>query len=154
MKPQAFRFLIVGLSLVLLGGCSREAPPTSDLPTISVRLGDQMFTLEVAADETSRQRGLMFRHSIPDDHGMIFVFEQEQPLSFWMKNTFIPLDILFIDADRRVISIHAMQPHDLRGVRSPRPAKYAIEINAGMARKAGVKSGDRIDLPENLRALE
>jgi uncharacterized membrane protein (UPF0127 family) len=154
MRPVPRTLLFAPLLALLLIGCRSETPAVSELPTISLQIGKRQFTLEVAADHATRQQGLMFRKSMPSDHGMIFVFAREEPLSFWMKNTFIPLDILFLDAERRIISIQQMLPHDLRGVRSPRPAKYAIEINAGMAQRAGAKTGDRLDLPEHLVALE
>ncbi|HMO25414.1 MAG TPA: DUF192 domain-containing protein, partial [Tepidisphaeraceae bacterium] len=78
---------------------------------------------------------------------MIFAFPDERPLSFWMKNTHIPLDILYLTADGAVVSTHRMLPHDLRPVPSAGPAKYAIELNAGEIARTGLRRGDRIDIP-------
>src|SRR5687767_12895988 len=89
-------------------GCRRNKPSQSDLPTIRVQLGGDTFTLEVANTEAARQYGLMHRDSMPSDHGMLFVFAEEQRQSFWMKNTRIPLDIIFVDAAGKVVSIHQM----------------------------------------------
>jgi hypothetical protein len=78
---------------------------------------------------------------------MIFVFPFEQRLSFWMENTLIPLDIVFVDREGRIVSIHQMQPLDLRQVPSAGPAMYAIELNQGTAARAGVKAGDMLQIP-------
>ena len=149
------------LSVILLGllvfmavetptGCAGAAPK-SDLPTVRMKIGDRTFTLEVAATPASRERGLMFRESMPDDHGMIFVFPDEAMRRFWMMNTKIPLDIIYINAARKIVAIKPMKPHDLIGVTSDEPAKYAIELNKDMARKIGVKVGDVLEIPEGAR---
>jgi uncharacterized membrane protein (UPF0127 family) len=147
---------IVSLALIAsatcCGGC--DAPkPRSSLPTTSMRIGSRTFTLEIAADETARNYGLMRRDSMPRDHGMIFVFEDELPRSFWMKDTRIPLDILFIAADGRVVSIKQMQPYDQRNTPSDGPAQFAIELNEGAAPAAGVKVGDRLNIPPEARKV-
>lgn len=132
------------------GGCARK--PASDLATIRMKIGDETFTLEVADTEPARQYGLMHRDSMPSDHGMLFVFEEERPLGFWMKNTRIPLDIIFLDAGGKVVSIHQMKPHDLRSTRSDGPAKYAIELNKGRAEEVGLKRGDQLQIPPGIEA--
>jgi uncharacterized membrane protein (UPF0127 family) len=88
---------------------------------------------------------------MPADHGMIFVFPDTEPRSFWMKDTRIPLDILYLDPDGVVVSIRQMKPYDLSGVHSDKPAKYAIELNKGAAERAGVKVGDKLEIPEAAR---
>ena len=80
---------------------------------------------------------------MPADHGMIFVFRDESPRAFWMKNTLIPLDILYLDATGRVVSVKQMKPHDLTRVPSDGPAMYAIELNAGRRRAGGREGGRR-----------
>ena len=132
------------------GGCRRK--PSSGLATVGMKIGNVTFTLEVADTESVRQYGLMHRDSMPAEHGMIFVFPDERRLGFWMKNTRIPLDIIYLDAGGKVVSIHQMKPYDLRTTRSEGPAKYAIELNEGRAAKAGVKAGDQLQIPAGVEA--
>ena len=90
----------------------------------------------------------MHRNSMPEDHGMIFVFGYEQVLYFWMKNTLIPLDIVYLNRDGKVVAVRQMKPLDETGIGSKEPAQYAIELNAGQAKASGVKEGDIIRLPQ------
>lgn len=123
------------------------APQPQSLRTIRMTLAGRPFTLEVADDEQSQQTGLMHRDSMPGDHGMIFVFPDEQPRSFWMLNTRIPLDIIYLDRNARIVSIRGMKPYDLTGVPSGKPAQFAIELNAGVAAGLGLKPGDTLEIP-------
>jgi uncharacterized protein len=134
------------LLLTLLTGCA-DPVPTSGLSTIEMPIGARTYTLEIANTRATRERGLMERDSMPADRGMIFVFDGEDERSFWMKNTRIPLDILYLDRNGRVVSIHQMKPYDRSGVPSAEPAKYAIELNQGQAQRAGVKVGDVLKIP-------
>jgi uncharacterized membrane protein (UPF0127 family) len=115
-----------------------------------VELKGHRFQIEIAADEPSRERGLMFRESMPADHGMLFVFDDAQVRTFWMKNTHIPLDILYFDADYKLLSVQQRVPPCLNsgnncpGYPSEGAARYVLELNAGMADKLGVKSGDAL----------
>jgi uncharacterized protein len=120
--------------------------PTT-LPSATILLGGKPFLLEVARTPDEQARGLMYRPSMPLDHGMIFVFPRAEPRSFWMKNTRIPLDIVYLDAKGRVLNVEAMMPFDLRGVESDGPAMYAIELNQGTATALGIQRGDVIALP-------
>lgn len=138
--------------LLLLVGC--ESQTGSGLPTVPVRIGSKTFTLEVADSTQTRTYGLMRRDSMPDDHGMLFVFGRQEPLSFWMKNTRIPLDIIYVDAAGRVVSVKQMKPYDLNGTPSDGPAQYAIELNQGAATAAGVQPGMTVNLPNGLRAKD
>ena len=107
----------------------------------------QDFTVELAITADERRRGLSGRESLPPDAGMLFVFEGERVLSFWMKDTLIPLDILFIDGERRIVDIHTMPPQpgvtdaELAVYRSSEPAMYALEVNAGVAAELGLELG-------------
>jgi len=116
-----------------------------------MRLGKETFTLEIADTPKKQQLGLMHRKSMPQDRGMIFVFEDERERSFWMKNTLIPLDIVYADAAGKVVSIKQMKPLDETGISSDGPAKYAVELNQGAARRAGVATGDVLVIPEEAR---
>src|ERR1051326_2699645 len=123
MKPRPLPLILITFVLAL-ASCNPPAP--SNLPTVSMRLGDRTFQLEIADTLASREHGLMRRDSMPADHGMIFVFADEQVLPFYMKDTRIPLDIIFINASGAVVSIKQMKPYDLTTVSSDYPAKWAI----------------------------
>jgi uncharacterized protein len=136
----------LGLFAAILGGCARESA-TAPLRTVPMKIGRETFLLEVADTPMSRQTGLMHRKSMAADRGMLFVFEHRQFLRFWMRNTLIPLDILFVDADGRVATIRHMKPLDETSIPSGDPVLYAIELNDGAANRAGVKEGDLLQLP-------
>lgn len=125
-----------------LPGCASAGTPW-------VELGGQHYRIEIADDFEERARGLMFRDSMPADHGMLFVYDQEQPAAFWMKNTRIPLDILYFDAERRLVSLQKRVPpcslgDDCPAYPSDHPAMYVLEVNAGEADRLTLKPGDRI----------
>jgi uncharacterized membrane protein (UPF0127 family) len=105
---------------------------------------------ELAVTDEQRAIGLMFRAGLPDGEGMLFVFERDQRLSFWMQNTFIPLSIAFISADGRIDEIRDMRPLDLTPVASSAQARYALEVPQGWFDRAGVRVGDflRLDFLE------
>lgn len=149
MKPLAFVPPALLFSVLLVASCERGPATTrsSALPVVSMKIGSRTYGLEVAGDSFTRERGLMERDSMPADRGMIFVFEGEADRGFWMKNTRIPLDILFVDSNGKVVSIHTMKPYDQRTTNSDGPAKYAIELNAGAANENGVKAGDKLVIP-------
>ena len=139
-------FLAFVCLLAITGGCATRS--AGDLKVIQTQIGKETFNLEVADTEQSRETGLMRRDEMPADHGMLFIFDDETPRTFWMKNTRIPLDILFLDGTKHVISIEQMKAYDLSTTRSGGPAKYAIELNEGAAARAGAKVGDVIMLPK------
>ncbi len=98
--------------------------------------------MEIATTSAQRERGLMFRQSMPKDAGMLFLFDPPEPAAFWMKNTYIPLDILFIRADGTIAKIkEGAMPFDLMPVDSAGPVKYVIELNGGEARVGGLRRG-------------
>ena len=100
--------------------------------------------LEVADTPESREMGLMYRKRLGQNNGMLFQFSSPSLLSFWMKNTYVPLDIAFLDANRCISEIHEMMPHSLRSVRSSVASKEAVEVNAGWFESHGIKPGYRI----------
>ena len=135
--------------------CNRGSPAVSNLPMTPMPIGSKTYTLEIAAREADRNKGLMYRDFMPEDRGMIFIFADEDDRSFWMKNTRIPLDILFLDASGKVVSVHQMKPYvEFPGTPSGGPAKYAIELNAGQAAAAGVKAGDVLRLPDAAKSAK
>jgi uncharacterized protein len=140
------------VGFVLLCGCAARA----DLAELTLRgpEGDQAdVRVEIADDPDERARGLMFRDHLADDEGMLFIFEREMPVSFWMKNTLIPLDIAFFDTDGRFVSAQTMTPCEAdpcASYASGGPAAYALEMSAGFLERAGVGSGwlmEAVQLP-------
>lgn len=130
--------------LFLLAGCSGPAPTPSR--AAAVELQGQRFSVELATDDTSRQHGLMMRAALAPGHGMLFVFPHTAPQAFWMKNTLIPLDILYFDAEHRLVSMRVDVPpcktDPCPTYPSDAPAIYVLELSAGTARRIGAKPGD------------
>lgn len=108
--------------------------------------GAEMFQIEMVNTPETMAQGLMHRQTLAADHGMLFVFSEESPVSFWMKNTLIPLDMLFIKQDGRIASIHAMaKPLDESAIPSQGPVSAVLEIAGGEAEKRGIKAGDMVE---------
>jgi hypothetical protein len=152
---------LVALALVIFcAGCANskpEPPPrlseshTSEKqpeqrPGLQrIRIDTVTLFVELAQDDEKRERGLMFRESLPENQGMLFIFDIEHRLSFWMRNTFVPLDIAFMDATGVIVDIQQMQPLDeTRSYVSTFPALYAIEVNQGWFKRHGIEVGDRV----------
>lgn len=140
MSRFRLRFLAVALAL---------APLAAGAQAIStVELKGQRFSIEIAEDDASRAHGLMDRTHMDADHGMLFVFQNDAPRAFWMKNTKIPLDMLYFDADLKLVSVqHNVPPctaDPCPAYSSGAPARYVLELNAGQAEKLGVVSGDAL----------
>ena len=105
-----------------------------------------VFKVEIASDPSAVQKGLMFRRQMDEDKGMLFVFSGQAERNFWMKNTFIPLDMFFIKADGTIHKIHKNAiPQDTTLISSDGPVQYVLELNAGMADKYGIEAGDRFE---------
>ena len=113
--------------------------------TIRSASGDHRFTVEVAATLDQQERGLMFRRELGPDHGMIFPYAPPQSVSFWMKNTLIPLDMIFIRADGTIARIATAVPLSLDPVASGEPVAAVLEIRGGRAAELGVRKGDHVD---------
>lgn len=144
-------WLMTSLTLALCAtGCTEKI--SEQLPTTSMQIGSVTYTLEIAANDAQRARGLMFRDQMPAEHGMIFIFDDEQVRSFWMKNTRIPLDIIYLSDQGKVVSIKSMKPFDEKSVSSEFPARFAIELNAGQAQRCGILPGDVIIVPPSVTA--
>ena len=118
--------------------------------TAKVTLKEKPFTLEIADTEKKRERGLMYRDSMPADHGMLFVFDTAAKYGFWMKDTKIPLDLVFLDASGKVVGIYPLKPNDETTVACESDALYALELNSGTAKTLGLKTGDTIALPDKV----
>ena len=104
--------------------------------------GSARFTVEVADDAAERARGLMHRESLAPMTGMLFVYDREAPVAFWMKNTLIPLDMIFADGAGRVVRVHPMAvPHDETPIPSGAPVRFVLEIAGGLAARLGLTAG-------------
>lgn len=101
--------------------------------------------IELAISDFEQTRGLMWREVMEEHQGMLFIFEEEAPRSFWMLNTYIPLDIIYINAQKEIVSIHKAKPHSIKNIKSEQPAQYTLEVNQGFCEKYGIKAGDSID---------
>jgi uncharacterized membrane protein (UPF0127 family) len=107
--------------------------------------GVHAFSVELATNDAERSRGLMFRKELPEGHGMLFDFESDRPVAFWMHNTLISLDMIFITGDGRILRIaENTEPLSDRLVPSGGPVRAVLEVIAGTARKLGIKAGDRV----------
>jgi len=128
----------------------------ADLPTAEVRIGSHVMPVWIAANSLTREEGMMHltEAEVPDSHGMLFVFLEEAPLSFWMRNTLIPLDIAFLNAKGEVLNTERMQPRDPTPIPSKGPAKYALEAKAGTFERLGLRPGMTIQLPAGLAAID
>jgi uncharacterized protein len=143
VRSMTFVFL---LSLFFAAASTTASPAAETQPLkIEAAAGDREFAVEIVREEKERNRGLMFRRHMADDRGMLFDYNPPQAVSFWMKNTYIPLDIIFIDANGRIITIaENTTPLSLETIPSGGVARAVLEINGGLAKKLGIKVGDRV----------
>ena len=112
---------------------------------IASKSGVHVFAVEMADTEAAREKGLMYRKSLPPGQGMLFDFHSDQPVRFWMKNTYIPLSIAFVDASGHILNIEDMRPQDESTHWSRGPALYAIEMRKGWFADKGIAAGDRVE---------
>ena len=135
--------LVAGLAMTPLAACSDETHAV-----LHTAKGDFTFQVEIADDDAERAKGLMFRQELADDAGMLFDFGQERETAFWMQNTFIPLDMIFISAAGVVKTIHAnARPMDTTSIPSGAPVRFVLELKAGTAAKEDIVDGDLVRHP-------
>jgi hypothetical protein len=138
--------LLCALALPLVGG----SPAAAELQPLEIatKNGVHVFAVEMASTPEEQAKGLMFRRQLPEGQGMLFDFHQEQPTSFWMKNTYIPLDMIFIRGDGRILRIaENTVPLSEALVPSGGPVRAVLEVVAGTAKKLGIAPGDRVAHP-------
>lgn len=140
LRVTAFLFV-----LFLAGnGAALERFATSKLSIVTAK-GTQHFTVEIAETREQHAQGLMYRRSMAADAGMLFVYKTPRNASFWMKNTFIPLDMLFIGANGKIVNIQERTvPQSLSPVRSKGRVLAILELNGGTASRQGIKPGDKV----------
>ncbi|MCX6726937.1 MAG: DUF192 domain-containing protein [Candidatus Shapirobacteria bacterium] len=133
--------------IVIIAACLYLIFKPSVASTIPLTINNEVFNLEVAKTVQQHTIGLMNRQYLCPNCGMIFIFGLELPQSFWMKNTLIPLDIIFLDKNGQVINISQGTPKSLDLIPSVKPAQYVIELNAGVSQRINLHTGDSISLP-------
>ena len=132
-------YSLVLLASFVVSGCAGASQPW-------VEVGGQRYAIELADDDAERARGLMFRDAMANDHGMLFIHDAQEPQAYWMKNTRIPLDILYFDNGRKLVAQQRDVPPCSLGDACPSypsdaPARYVLELNAGEAARLGLKDG-------------
>jgi hypothetical protein len=139
------------LMLLLLSGCANGAP--------WVKIGGQRYAVEIADDDAERARGLMFRDVLAEGQGMLFIHDREEPQSYWMKNTRIPLDILYFDDSRMLVAQQRDVPPCSLGDACPpypshAPARYVLELNAGEAARLKLKDGAMLEFGPGIPVVD
>ena len=140
--------LLAALSVLILpcaGGAGRLAAAELQPLEIASKNGVHVFAVEMASTPEEQAKGLMFRRQLPEGQGMLFDFHKEQPTSFWMKNTYISLDMMFIRSDGRILRIaERAEPLSERNIPSGGPVRWVLEVIAGTAKKFGIVAGDQV----------
>lgn len=137
--------LLIWAALLLAWPAQAASTETLEIAT---RTGVRVFSVEIARTDEERRTGLMHRRHLPEGRGMLFDFSSPQEISMWMKNTYISLDMIFIDADGRILRIaEDTEPESTRIISSRGPARAVLEVIAGTARKYGIAPGDRVGHP-------
>ncbi len=122
--------------------------PTDPAPLVAVTdEGDRNFSIEIADDAAERSAGLMFRETMPEDHGMLFVMDNTDQVGFWMQNTPMPLDLLFIGPEGKVKRIMRGEPMSEAVISPGEPVRFVLELKAGTAKRVGIESGDIVRHP-------
>ncbi len=134
-------FIITALFSIILAGCSEARK------TVPITVGKDVYNIEVAVTQEEQTVGLMNRKELEPYSGMIFTYKEDRKLSFWMKNTLVPLSIAFIAKDGTIKEIHNMKPKSLTPINSVHSVRYALELPQGSFERSGVSVGDKIVLP-------
>ena len=141
---KSIALILVGL-LVVAGPVRPAGQQTLE---IASKTGVHAFAVEIADNDAERAKGLMYRRELPEGQGMLFDFQREQEVSFWMQNTYIPLDMVFIRGDGRILRIaENTEPLSTRLVPSGGPVRAVLEVIGGTTRKLGIAPGDRVASP-------
>lgn len=168
------RYLLIGLLIAVIAGfiLTSIPKPTTKSANIDVssstpknitftkdgtleifKMGGDKVTeldIEVAETDAERAQGMMYRQSLGGNEGMLFIFDQERPQSFWMKNTYVPLDIIFIDQNWRIVDQYlGAEPKSIKSIQSRRPCTYVLEVNAGFCRAYNTGPGMTVEFKRN-----
>ena len=138
--------ILLFIGFVLIAAPAR--PAGQQTIEIATKSGVHAFSVEMADNDAERERGLMFRKELPEGRGMLFDFQREQEVGFWMQNTYISLDMIFIRGDGRILRIaESTEPLSTLIIPSNGPVRAVLEVIAGTARKYGIAPGDRVAAP-------
>ncbi len=153
VRSICFQIILLLALFPMLLGCSTQSP-ISNQNTYEIKINGTISHAEVAFTQKDRTIGLMFRDRLDNDHGMLFIYPQEQNLSFWMKNTKIPLSIAFINSKEIITQIDAMAPYSLMSHTSKEKVKYALEMEENWFRKNRITVGSKVDFPPEIKNLK
>jgi uncharacterized membrane protein (UPF0127 family) len=143
-------------SPVVLSERVRAFPPEPSvwLSTAKMHVGTKEITVELAYEDATRMRGLMYRNGLRPDHGMLFLFPDDYNQGFWMKSTYLPLSIAYIDGDGRIVKIADMHPLELQSVPTGQPVRYALEMEQGWFTRHGIEAGTTCAFSKEIRAVQ
>ena len=139
-----------GCLILLLGcawGCARGPSPQT-LPKMEIEAAGRRISIEIARTDDEKSIGMMFRKKLGPDEGMLFVYDHDRTLSFYMRNTCVPLSIAFLRADGTILNIEHMEPYSEKSHKSRLPCRFALEMPQGWFAAQGIKPGDVIGLPD------
>ena len=139
--------IIILYSFLIFKSCISAAGNKND----KIIINGNILNIEIAETEKQRNTGLMNRKTLDKNSGMLFVFESDRKLSFWMKNTYIPLSIAFINSDGIIKEIRNMEPLSFESIVSKNNVRYALEVNRGYFQEKNIAEGDKVILPEKYR---
>jgi uncharacterized membrane protein (UPF0127 family) len=147
LRASGFRLAAPATLVIALSVLQADLAPAAELQTLEIasKTGVHAFQVEMAITPEEKEHGLMFRRELPEGQGMLFDFMVDQPVAFWMKNTYIPLDMIFIRGDGRILRIaENTEPMSERNIPSGGPVRAVLEVIAGTAKKFSIAAGDRV----------
>lgn len=153
VRNSYFHIVLLLALIPTIWSCSSHSNISNNI-TYEINIHDKKPRVEVAFRQKERTIGLMFRDKLDNDHGMLFIYPQEHNLSFWMKNTRIPLSIAFINSSETITQIEPMAPYSLTSHTSTAKVRFALEMEEGWFRKNGITVGSKVDFPSEIRNLK
>ncbi len=150
LRINVLSFILALFAVWLFMG-GQAFPEEGEKPLFQLAVKGKKIRAEVVQTEEEKARGLMFREGLGKDEGMLFVYDREEILTFWMKNTPLPLSIAFLDQRGKIVDIQDMDPFSLRTHASTLPARYALEMNQGWFKRNGIGVGDVVSIPAAIK---
>ena len=145
MHPMK-KYIALAAAVLAFAAAAQDGPQLN-LPRVKLTTGMHVIDAQVATTTEQRMTGLMFRQEMPQQEGMLFVFEYPSQQCFWMKNTLLPLAVAFVDDDGTIVNLDEMQPQTLNSHCSAKPVRYVLEMNKGWFSKKGIKAGTKLEGP-------
>jgi uncharacterized protein len=148
IKRLAFAVLLVAVAACVVASSPTARSAEQQILEIASKTGVHVFSVELAVTDDERSRGLMFRRSVPESYGMLFDFKRDQEVTMWMRNTYVSLDMIFIQSDGRIRRIaENTETESDKIIPSGGQVRAVLEVAAGTARKLGIEAGDRVATP-------